>query len=358
MPQVDWLSRLLQMLAISGRLEVRCAYGAPWRVAWDRAAAREIPYHVVLRGRAVIEDSETRTVRELEGGDIVLLPHGSSHVLHDGSGNPPVPTQERSVAGLMVSENDASGERLDMLCGRFLVGPPHDRLIRSYLPMNLIVRAGSDDDPAGAASASTQLADLVGLMRMESASDKAGAQAVLNALSSALFALVLRAAGASNQVSEGLLALAGHARLAPAISAMFADPARAWNQPDLADLCGMSRATFVRHFQDKLGRRPVDRRPDEPCCKRTEEAWRRHRGCGRSCRLSVRGGLPARVHHDHRHDARPMAPASPRNRPRLTVRTTDLAIGRFLSIRSICLSRSRLESMGNAGLEKARQIHE
>ncbi|MBV1691800.1 AraC family transcriptional regulator [Novosphingobium sp. G106] len=258
MSQVDWLSTLLQMITISGRIEVRCAYGAPWRVAWDRAPAREIPYHVVLKGKAIIEDPEGRTVRELAGGDIVLLPHGSSHVLHDGSGNAPAPTHERFVAGLMVSENDSHGEPLDMLCGRFLVGPPHDRLIRSYLPTDLIVRAGNDDDPPGAVPASTQLADLVGLMRMESAGDKAGAQAVLNSLSSALFALVLRAASASNQVSEGLLALAGHVRLAPAISAMFADPARAWSQPDLAGLCGMSRATFVRHFQDKLGRSAAD----------------------------------------------------------------------------------------------------
>jgi AraC family transcriptional activator of mtrCDE len=38
---------------------------------------------------------------------------------------------------------------------------------------------------------------------------------------------------------------------------MFADPARAWTLPDLADLCSMSRATFMRHFQDKLGRSAV-----------------------------------------------------------------------------------------------------
>jgi AraC family transcriptional activator of mtrCDE len=39
---------------------------------------------------------------------------------------------------------------------------------------------------------------------------------------------------------------------------MFADPARPWNLPDLADLCSMSRATFMRHFQDKLGRSAVE----------------------------------------------------------------------------------------------------
>lgn len=259
MSQVDWLSRLLQMMTVTGRLEVRCAYGAPWRIAWDRSAAREIPYHVVLKGKAVLEDPQSRTVRQLTAGDIVLLPHGSPHVLHDGSGHAAVPTRERfAAAGWMVTENHSQDEHLDMLCGRFLIGPPHDRLIRHYLPTNLVVHASDENDEESGTSASGQLADLMGLMRAESTSDKAGGFAILNALSSALFALVLRAASESDHAPEGLLALAGHARLGPAISAMFTDPAHAWTSPELAGLCGMSRATFARHFQDRLGRSAAD----------------------------------------------------------------------------------------------------
>jgi AraC family transcriptional activator of mtrCDE len=254
MSQLDWLSHLLQMITITGRLEVRCAYGAPWRVAWPQSAAHEIPYHVVLKGRAIIEDPETETAKELVGGDIVLLPHGSAHVLHDGSGRAPGPTyNHRGSAGWTLSENDGQGEHLDMLCGRFSIGPPHDRLIRNYLPTNLVVRAMDSHGEEGIGSASNHLASLVGLMRMESTGDKLGGYAMLNALSSALFTLVLRAASESEQAPTGLLALAGHPRLAPAISAMLADPVRPWSLPDLADLCNMSRATFMRHFQDKLG---------------------------------------------------------------------------------------------------------
>lgn len=257
MSEVDWLSHLLQIITVTGQLEVRCAYGAPWRVAWSRAAANEIPYHVIVKGRAVFEDPETRTARELVSGDIVLLPHGAAHVLHDGSGQTPIPTQQhQGAAGWMLSENDSQGERLDLLCGRFFIAAPHDRLVRNYLPTNLVTRAMDGDGDGG--SASNQLASLVGLMRMESAGDRAGGRAVLNALSSALFTLVLRAASESEKAPEGLLALAGHPRLAPAIAAMLADPAQAWKLPDLADLCGMSRATFMRHFQDRLGCSALD----------------------------------------------------------------------------------------------------
>jgi AraC family transcriptional regulator, activator of mtrCDE len=259
MSHVDWLSHLLQMITVTGRLEVRCTYGAPWRVAWAQSSAHEIPYHVVLKGRAIIEDAETGTARELVGGDLVLLPDGAAHVLHDGSGHTPGRTFNRqSAAGFLVSENGGEGERLDMLCGRFCIGAPHDRLLRDYLPTNVVVRTMDGRAGEGAESASSHLAGLLRLMRVESMGEKPGGHAVLNALTAALFTLVLRAASESEQAPAGLLALAGHPRLAPAISAMFGDPARAWTVPDLAGLCNMSRATFMRQFQDKLGRSAIE----------------------------------------------------------------------------------------------------
>lgn len=259
MLKVDWLSQLLKMITVTGRLEVRCTYGAPWRVAWAKSAGHEIPFHVVLKGRALVENSEKGTSRELTSGDILLLPHGAAHVMHDGSGRTPLPTQEREgLAGVTYSENAGAGQGLDMLCGRFLIEPPHDRLIRDYLPTDLIVRTASGDGGTGCDAASNHVANLVTLMREESAGDKLGARTILDALSSALFAVVLRQASQSSQLPPGLLTIAGNQRLAPAISAMFSEPARNWSLPELAALCNMSRATFMRHFRDALGRSTID----------------------------------------------------------------------------------------------------
>jgi AraC family transcriptional activator of mtrCDE len=116
MSQIDWLSHLLKMITVTGQLEVRCAYGAPWRVDRVQSAAHEIPYHIVLKGRAVIEDPETGATRDLGAGDIVLLPHGSAHMLHDGSGHEPKPTcNHQGLGGWTLRENDGGDEHLDML---------------------------------------------------------------------------------------------------------------------------------------------------------------------------------------------------------------------------------------------------
>jgi AraC family transcriptional activator of mtrCDE len=255
---LDWLSQLLEMITVTGQLEIRCAYGAPWRIAYEHSPAREIPYHVVLQGMAMLEDPEDETVRELIAGDIVMLPHGSAHILHDGSGRAPVQAHNRQAANLIVSENSAGGSRLDMLCGRFFIAPPHDRLVRDYLPTKLVVRAGNLNQDAGTDGPSNQLAALVRLMRSETSTETLGGHAMLNALSSALFTLALRVASDAEQAPTGLLALAGQPRLAPALSAMFNDPAKPWTLPELAQRCSMSRATFMRHFQDKLGRSAFD----------------------------------------------------------------------------------------------------
>ncbi|CAB3799425.1 RCS-specific HTH-type transcriptional activator RclR [Paraburkholderia ultramafica] len=256
-PPLDWLSRLLGMLTVRGQLELRCSYGAPWQVIYGDSDAGEMPYHVVLSGSAILETPGTGKPQNLCAGDIVMLPHGSAHRLHDGSGARAKPARQREGLNLTISENAGTGQRLDMLCGRFVLAPPHDRFIRTYLPARLVVRTSSAGS-SGQGETSAQLSGLVALMRGESDVGKLGGYAMMNALSAALFALALRMASESDEAPMGLLALAGHPRLAPALTVIFNDPAHPWTLSELADLCNMSRATLIRHFQDKVGRSPND----------------------------------------------------------------------------------------------------
>ena len=256
--QTDWLTRFMELVTVTGKLQVRCALGAPWAKKYTQAGPQEIPYHIILTGRAILENSDDGATYQLRAGDIVLLPHGSAHVLHDGGGAAPVPSRQHTSGSLIVSENSGTGEALDMLCGRFFVAPPHDRLVRSYLPSELVVRTEDVGVAAPSLPKAERLNRLVALMRAESMDNEVGSGAILNALSSALFALTLRVAGEAGQARTGVLALAAHPRLEPAASAMFNDPARAWTLPELAGLCSMSRATFMRHFQACLGRSAMD----------------------------------------------------------------------------------------------------
>jgi AraC family transcriptional regulator, activator of mtrCDE len=251
---MDWLSRLFEMMQVRGRLDLRCSYGAPWRIEQGPGAAGEIPYHALLAGSAVLEDPSGARPLQLKAGDILLLPGNPRHVLHDGSGVPSLPAKNRPSLNLTISENAGTGEHLDMLCGYFVVAPPHDRIFRNYLPPRLVVNVGNNQMETFGSQAATQLAGLVSLMRGEAADDHLGGRAMLNALSTAMFTLALRRATETGTAPTGLLALAGFPRLAPALAALFSEPARPWSLPELARLCNMSRATLVRQFQEKLER--------------------------------------------------------------------------------------------------------
>jgi AraC family transcriptional activator of mtrCDE len=254
MEQIDWLSRLLDIMPVNGRAEHRCFFAAPWRLDNAASGPGEIPYHVVLAGSAILEGNDGHPSRPLKAGDILLLTRGPAHVLHDGSGQAASPIRQKVGATITVDVNDGQGERLDMLCGRFIFFAVHERLIHNYFPPRLVVSAAEQSARTARSSARARLVGLVGLMRSESAEESLGGHAMLGALSTALFTLALRLASEDQGAPTGLLALAGHPRLAGALSVMFNAPSHPWTLPELARLCGMSRATFVRQFQQSLGR--------------------------------------------------------------------------------------------------------
>jgi len=251
---MDWLSQLLDLVPVQGQLDIRCAFNAPWRIDHAPAEQGEIQYHVLVEGAAVLEDPADGTSHHLVAGDILILPHGGAHILHDGGGAAPMPVRSRAGTNLIIKENGGAGAPFDMLCGRFLLAHGRDRLLRTYLPSRLIVRAVGET----ATATSGQLAMLISTMRTEVEHEQLGGRAMLNALSAALFALALRRAGDALAAPTGLLALVGSPRLAPAVAALFNEPSRAWTLPALAALCHMSRATFARRFQESFGRSAND----------------------------------------------------------------------------------------------------
>jgi AraC family transcriptional activator of mtrCDE len=197
----DWLSRLLEMIPVKGTLDYRCFLGAPWRIDFPASELSEIPHHIILGGSALLEDPEGGPTRTPIAGDVLLFPHGSAHALHDGSDAAPAPARQRPRLNVVFHENDGTGDRLDMLCGHFILSPAHERLIRSYLPRRLILHAPENSAGAAAPGTGAQIG-LVSLMRAESATENLGGLTMLNALSTALFA-VARSAGKRSHRTAG-----------------------------------------------------------------------------------------------------------------------------------------------------------
>lgn len=83
-----------------------------------------------------------------------------------------------------------------------------------------------------------------------------GRQAILDRLMEVIFIQVLRDLMDQQRMQVGLLAGLADARLAKAINALHAEPARAWSLETLAAIAGMSRARFAAKFREIVGMTP------------------------------------------------------------------------------------------------------
>ncbi|CRM86086.1 Exoenzyme S synthesis regulatory protein ExsA [Pseudomonas sp. 35 E 8] len=100
------------------------------------------------------------------------------------------------------------------------------------------------------------MAALIGLLRSEADGEQLGARSFIDALSSALFTLILRAWLNRQAPVAGTFALLADKRLSKAWQAMLADPGHEWTIDSLATAATMSRATFMRGFVKVAGVSP------------------------------------------------------------------------------------------------------
>jgi AraC family transcriptional activator of mtrCDE len=245
---MDLMSRLLALTPVRGTLDTHCQFGAAWRIDVRAATEREFAWHLLLSGTAVLEDNDGPPV-QMEAGDIVLFPAGGAHVLHDGSGEPAAAPTFIKGAGFDVVRN-GDGEIIELLCGRFLLPSAPRQLLREYLPARLLVHSRPETH---ARLADDPLVRVMQLMHEEVTEQKSGCRSVISHLCGALFVLTLRFASNHIEAPRGLLALANQAHLRPAIDAMLDEPGKSWTLPDLAALCHLSRATFLRNFNETTG---------------------------------------------------------------------------------------------------------
>lgn len=251
---MDALSELIRILAPAGRVDLRCQLAGSWATDEDPQPSGQLPYHVILEGRAQIECGGKPLL--LEAGDVVLLPHGDAHLLRNVGGR-----RASTAAPSLRSFNGVVGEvriaqagvnaatDFDMLCGVFALGQGSGLLLR-HLPEVVRIRTARRDDCAW-------LPPLIAMMQSESEALRAGGIAVIGELSTALFVLLLRAMLADGTIKDGTLALLRHPRLSVAIEAVIREPQRPWTVELLAQHCNLARATFARQFAELSAMTPL-----------------------------------------------------------------------------------------------------
>jgi AraC family transcriptional activator of mtrCDE len=226
---MDALSKLLSLYPIRTALDTRCRGAASWKMHHGAQPHGTAPYHLIVEGTTLLMLAG-HPPRQLVAGDMLVLPRGQAHSLDVGAGA-------------------SDGAATDILCGQFHFGAAATGPLLHSLPDIVLIRTAGANEFAG-------LQALMNVLRDESSLAHPGAGAVVSHVASALFALMLRAWLRQAKAVPGLFAVMADQRLVPALNAMLTDPGQAWDLPQLAQLCHMSRATFLRSFRKNAGTTP------------------------------------------------------------------------------------------------------
>ncbi|MHA6758152.1 AraC family transcriptional regulator [Streptacidiphilus sp. PAMC 29251] len=223
--------------------------------------ARLAPYdgagfHVVLAGSCwLLPDGDAPV--SLGPGDVVLLPHGTGHVIADAPADAATVRQavsfERWLAGHGPRRpRAASGEageaaEVELLCGKYRLDRSRMHPLMAELPevVHLPNRVG----------AQAELRAAVDLLGHELGTQGPGACLAVPSLLDLLLVYMIRSWAA--QGSGTWPTVLGDPVAAAALRALHSDPAAPWTNERLAAEAGVSRATLARRFTALVGKPPM-----------------------------------------------------------------------------------------------------
>lgn len=243
------LDETLRTFGMTGVFYAVSDLPAPWGITMPPMPGTMI-FHLLTRGAAVLEVDDTRL--PVGPGDLVLVPHGTGHVILDQPGSIPTPLFDLP----RVEQTDryervllpGDGARTELICGAVsFTGLGAGRLVQSLPPVLLL---GSDADAGWQRAA----LDLIGA---ESRTPRPGSDVVTARLADVLVVQAVRSWLESAAPDRGWVAGLRDPVLGRALSAFHADPAGPWSLESLARAAGLSRSAFAARFTDRMGETPM-----------------------------------------------------------------------------------------------------
>ena len=243
---MDCLDKLIQLAQVSGEVNVRCLFQGDWQVQQGACENQYVGiFHLIEQGDCWL-GLENQQIH-LQAGDIFFLPQNRPHLIAGqaqnlSENNVPHAQYNRSTLFKVYSIGQNSAD-LKMFCGLFYYSKPS--LLIDSLPEYLHLSLND-----------TPVQPLIRLMQQEADNHQSGAKSLMDALVTVLFIYILRHGLQANLLHCGLFAGLQDKRLGKVLEQLFNAPQQAWNMDALAALAAMSRANFMRVFQQKIGMAP------------------------------------------------------------------------------------------------------
>ncbi len=263
--RMDVLSEVLKAVKLDGSLFYNAEFSAPWcaHEPDSRTMASHLSvgskhviiFHLVTEGRAYARmEGVDRTV-PLDAGDIVVFPHGDSHIMGNGSPVAPMDSagelQRVLSEGLTVSRCGGGGALTKIICGYMTCDPHLGHVFLGGLPPILKVNIRNDESGQWLEQS---IRHSVG----RADTGRPGVEAVRAKLSEVLFIETLRRyIGLLPPKQTGWLAGVRDPEVGKALALLHRKPAHPWTIAALANEVGTSRSVLAERFRRYLSETPI-----------------------------------------------------------------------------------------------------
>lgn len=242
---MDVLADILTVTRLAGHVACHTWCDPPWGIAFDPAP--KLWFHIVAAGGAYVVPARGKPVA-LGPHDLVLLPHGSGHVLADQPRSPAI-----ALAAWQKRRKTRPGAaaRTELVCGSYTLAFAEIHPVLRLLPPLIHV-------PGAQLRAQPSLQSTLDLLLRELSEHDVGSERVISRALEVMFVLVLRWwLDHHADRATGWLGALRDEPIGRALVELHSAPARDWTLAELARAVGMSRPVLARRFVEKVGETPL-----------------------------------------------------------------------------------------------------
>ncbi|OOF39424.1 AraC family transcriptional regulator [Rodentibacter mrazii] len=239
---MDYLDKLTHLAQVRGEINICCEFQGEWQLVHHEQSNNKGIFHLIEEGECWLTLGDKPF--HLTQGDIFFLPQNRPHLVGSlpENGKNILPNKRRQ--GIFEVQKIGRGTPdLKMFCGVFYY--QENTLLMASLPDYLHLNL-----------CDTSIQLLVQLFLQEAKKQESGNQSVIDSLANVLFIYILRHAISLGMIERGVLYALQDKRLNPVLIRLLQAPAQNWHIEQLADLAAMSRANFIRVFQQQVGMPP------------------------------------------------------------------------------------------------------
>lgn len=261
---MDILSEVLRTVRFSGAIDLRTEFSAPWMIETSSCAdfadsiqshtQHIVPFHIVAEGHCWVQTIQGIR-KALSPGDIIIFPHGDSHILGDQLDRQPIPVDELLPDPPWepppLLKYGGGGELTRLVCGFLqceeLLSHPFLKMLPAFMHIRVFAEPTVPLLETG-----------VRYIIQESDCTQPGSLCLLTRLVELMFVEILRnhMQSLSNYQAGGLAAL-NDPIVSQVLEWFHTAPTHPWTVPELAKRVGMSRSALATRFTQLLGQPPM-----------------------------------------------------------------------------------------------------